>query len=102
MSKTITIEGAIYLDTGEYADTLGEYRFFGLRSDSKLEPWRTYTPVMRHTITSTVPDDFDPRQQQIEALEEQRREIYARSQAAVTEINARISKLQAITFEPAQ
>jgi len=40
-----------------------------------------------------MPADFDPRPEQIKALEKQREEMTAKYQAMVTEINSRISKL---------
>lgn len=60
--------------------------------------YRTFAPVMEHTLVFDMPADFDPRPEQIAALEEQKREITAKFQAAVTEINARISKLHAIEY----
>jgi hypothetical protein len=73
--------------------------------EEKWRPiWREYEAsespkcilIGRQTITFEVPDDFDPRGKQIAALEAQKREMTATFQAAVTEINRRISQLQAI------
>ena len=69
--------------------------------------WREYAAsenetrilIGEQTITFEVPADFDPREKQIAALEAKRQEITAKFQAAVTEINARIANLQAITYE---
>ena len=97
MSKTVTIKGGIYLDTrGDFCG-LGEYKFFS----GKLESWDSYVAIMPHTLSVTLPDDFDPRGHQVAALETQRKELQAQFTAAVTEINARISKLQAIGNEVA-
>jgi len=45
-----------------------------------------------------VPEDHDPRAQQIAALEKQKLEVMAHYQKTVTDINERISKLQALEF----
>jgi hypothetical protein len=75
--------------------------------DKEWRPiWREYKAgesterifIGEHTLVCEVPDNFDPRAKQIAALEAQKREITAEFQAAVTEINARISKLQAIEY----
>ncbi len=55
---------------------------------------RTY--ICDQEIEINVPDDHDPRAKQIEALQAQKLKIMADYQKTVTEINARISKLQAI------
>ena len=49
-------------------------------------------------IEIEVPDNYDPREQQIAALEKQKQKVMAEYQSAVNEINERISKLQAIAF----
>jgi hypothetical protein len=80
---------------------------FGDHEEKWRPIWREYKAdendkciyIGEHTLVAEVPDDFDPRPQQIAALEARRQEITAKFQAAITEINARISKLQAITFE---
>lgn len=91
MAKTVTIEGGIYLDTAAYSPEY-RFKFFG----GGLEAFSTYMPVVAHTVTATLPDNWDPRAEQIKALEAQRLDITAKFQAAVTDINARISKLTAI------
>ena len=54
------------------------------------------TFVCEQEIEIEVPDNYDPRAQKIEALQAQKLKIMADYQKTVTEINARISKLQAI------
>ena len=56
---------------------------------------RTY--VGEQEIEIEVPDNYDPRAQQIEALEKQKQKVMADSQQAVTKINHRINNLKAIT-----
>lgn len=48
-----------------------------------------------------VPEDFDPTVRQIAALERQRELVRAEFSRAIAEINNKLSKLQAITYEPA-
>jgi len=52
--------------------------------------------ICEQEIEIEVPDEFDPRAQQIAALEKQRQKVMADYQKTVTEINDRINKLQAI------
>lgn len=97
MSKTITIKGWMYFDPNDVEGYgLGQYRFFGTEGYA----FGNYVPICPHVLTFEIPDGFDPRPEQIKQLEKQREEMTAKYQAMVTEINARISKLQAITFEP--
>ena len=95
MSKTTTIQGWMYYDTDDFK-SLGEYRFFG---GKRMDDFSGYIPVCPHTLTFELPAEFDPRPQQIKELEKHRDEMTAKYQAMVTEINSRISKLQAITYE---
>ena len=56
---------------------------------------RTY--VGEQEIEIEVPDNYDPRAQQIEALEKEKQKVMADYQKTVTEINDRINNLKAIT-----
>ena len=56
---------------------------------------RTY--VCEQEIEIEVPDNYDPRAQQIEALEKQKQKVMADYQKTVTDINNRINNLKAIT-----
>jgi len=55
---------------------------------------RTY--VGPQEIEIEVPDDYDPRAQQIAALEAEKKRVMAEYQKTVTDITERINKLQAI------
>jgi len=57
-----------------------------------------YTFVCEQDIEMEVPDNYDPRAQQIIALEKQKQKVMADYQNSVTEINDRISKLQALEY----
>jgi hypothetical protein len=58
--------------------------------------YRTY--VGEQEVEVEVPDNYDPRAQQIAALEKQKQKVMADFQKSVAEINERISKLLAVEF----
>jgi hypothetical protein len=57
-----------------------------------------YSYVGPQQIEVDVPDHFDPRPAQIAVLEAKKQQVMADFQKAVTEINKRISKLQALEY----
>ena len=75
-------------------DEKGEYQLFCVKLDDCEH--RTY--VGEQEIEIEVPDDYDPRAQKIAALEKQKQKVMAEYHKTVTEINERISKLQAIEY----
>jgi len=64
----------------------------------KLEDNESRTYVGEQEIEIEVPDDYDPRAQKIAALERYKQKVMADYQKTVTEINERISNLQAIEY----
>ena len=70
----------------------GTYEVLSFKPDDSDH--RTY--ISSQEIEIDVPDNYDPRAQKIEALQAHKLKIMADYQKTVTEINARISKLQAI------
>jgi len=72
----------------------GDYTFFSC----KLEDNESRTYVGQKEIEIEIPDDYDPRAQKIAALEKHKQKVMADYQKTVTEINERISKLQAIEY----
>ena len=58
-----------------------------------------YVTVMPHEIAVEVPDDFDPRPQQVAALEAEKQKARAEFHARVTEIDRQIQSLLAIEHE---
>ena len=74
-------------------ETEGEFVPFAYQHDSDH-----YTFVCEQEIEMDVPDNYDPRAQQIAALEAQKTKAMADYQKSVTEINDRISKLQALEY----
>ena len=72
----------------------GEYEVFPIKLDDTS--YRAH--VNEQEIEIEVPDDFDPRAQQIAALEAQKQKVMADFQKSVTDINSQISKLQALEY----
>lgn len=81
-------------------------RLYGGKTEFELLPWdcRAWDEATRdsrvfvkeHTITVEVPDDFDPRPQQVAALEAEKQKARAAFQARITEIDRQIQSLLAI------
>jgi len=55
--------------------------------------------VMPHSFEVEIPDDFDPREKQVEALRAEKKKLMAEFQARCTEIEKQISQLTALTCE---
>ena len=72
----------------------GEYQIWFARLDD--DDSRTY--VGEQEVEVDIPDNYDPRAQQIAALEKYKQKVMADYQKMVTDINERISNLQAITY----
>ena len=81
-------------------------RTSGGKPEFEMFPWdcRTWGAVdvdgrvfvTEHTTTVEVPDDFDPRPQQVAALEAEKQKARAEFQARITEIDRQIQSLMAI------
>lgn len=65
---------------------------------AKLDDCEYMTYVGAEEIEIEVPDNYDPRAQKVAALEMQKQKVMADYQKTVTEINDRISKLQALEY----
>jgi hypothetical protein len=72
----------------------GEYQIFYAR----LPDDDTLSYVCEQEVEIEVLDDYDPRAQQIDALEKKKQEVMAHYQKTVDEINEKISKLQALEY----
>lgn len=75
-------------------DDKGEYHLFYVQLDDTDD--RVY--IGEQQVEIEVPDDFDPRAKQVAALEKKKQEVMANFQNTITEINARISNLQALEY----
>jgi hypothetical protein len=65
---------------------------------AKLKDDEDRTYVCEQVVEVEVPDNYDPRPQQIIALEKHKQKVMAEFTKTVTEINDRISKLQALEY----
>jgi len=72
----------------------GEFELYPCKFDDNEH--RTYVGEQR--VVVEVPNDYDPRAQQIAALEKQKQKVMADSQKEMTEIDGKISKLQALEY----
>ena len=82
------------------------YRLYDGKPEFELLPWdcrkwdaasvdgRVF--VKEHLTTVEVPDDFDPRPQQVAALEAEKQKARAEFQKRITEIDRQIQSLMAI------
>jgi hypothetical protein len=87
------IKTTVHIHYTQYSwEEKGNYEVFSFNAPDTEH--RTY--VCEQEIEIEVPDNYDPRAQKIEALQAHKLKIMADYQKTVTEINARISKLQAI------
>ncbi len=100
--KTISIPGFIFCKPAEAWRQDGE----GAVSSGLYFAWATYSDwsdggyakVMPHTLTFTVPDDFDPVPQQVAALQAALAKHDEDSLKKRNAIVEQLSKLQAITY----
>ena len=89
------IKTTIHIFYSKYSfEEKGQYLVFYAKVNDDEN--RTY--VGEQEIEIEVPDNYDPRAQQIIALEKQKQMVMADYQKTVTEINDRISKLQALEY----
>jgi hypothetical protein len=87
------IKTTVYIFHSQYSwEEKGEYLVFY----AKIEDSDHMTFVCEQEIEIEIPDNYDPRAQKIAVLQAQKQKVMADYQKTVTEINARISKLQAI------
>ena len=75
-------------------DERGTFELFSRKLDDN--DGRTY--IGPRDVEVDVPEDYDPRAQQIAALEKHKQKVMADFQNTVTRINARISNLQALEY----
>lgn len=93
----VTIPGGLFFDT-----TASRYGISPFRHVAGMtENFGENVFVMPLTVTAEVPDTFDPRPAEIQALEAREKALAAEFENARTAIRKRISELQAITFEAA-
>ena len=92
-TKTVAIEGAVYFDTDSIKyDWKSPYKFFS----GPASAFSTYVPVVPHSFTVQIPEDFDPRPGMVAALQEKKEKARADFAALVTSIDRQINELLAI------
>lgn len=99
MSKTITIPGFIHAKPLQDWEDEGPHVFQGYAlSFWKFEDMKDqgYVHVCDASVSFAIPEGWDPRQGQIEALRAKETALRAEFQRRVTEIHAQINKLQAL------
>jgi len=89
----ITLTAHIHYSKSRWDDE-GEYQILYIKLSDTDD--RVY--IGEQQVEIEVPDDFDPRAKQIAALEKKKQEVMADFQNTITEINARISNLQALEY----
>lgn len=91
----VTIKGHVFASQ-EVWDLKPQFTFFD------FEASKGWVKVMPHEITVDVPDDFDIRPGQVEALEREKERITGEFQARLTDINRKIMELLAIAHQPSE
>lgn len=71
----------------------GKYQLFTCQIENED---RVY--IGPREIEVDVPEDYDPRAQQIAFLQQRKKEVMAELQSTITEIDGRISNLQALEY----
>lgn len=89
------IKTTIYVHYLKYAwQEEGGYEIFSFKADDSDH--QTY--ICQQEIEIDIPEDYDPRAQQIAALEQQKQKVMAAYQKTVNEITEKINKLQALEY----
>ena len=89
------IKTTIHIYQSQYPwDDVQKYDVFSIKLDDSEH--RVY--IGEQEIEIDVPNNYDPRAQQIAVLEKQKQKIMADFTKTVTGINDRISKLQALEY----
>jgi hypothetical protein len=89
------IKTTIYIHFNKYEwDDEGIYQIFSFKAND--DDTRTF--VCEQEIEIEVPDNYDPTAQKIAALEAKKERAMADYNKTVSEINTRISKLQALEY----
>ncbi len=95
MKKTLTAH--LCYSTASY-DSAQPFQLWCVAMDNSKD----YIHISSFDVEVDIPDGFDPRPQQIKALEKKQREAGAAFAALTTEIKRQISELQALEFTPAE
>lgn len=91
-----TITGFLHLYVPSLSQSKRSYHFH----TSKLAH-EDFAVVKECTFETEIPEDFDPVPAQLDALNEKKRQLRVKLAEELAHIDDRISKLSALTFEPA-
>jgi hypothetical protein len=95
LGASMKVKTALYVYHSQYPwQDQPEFRAFNYKIDDTVH----LTLVGEQEVELHIPDEYDPRAQKIAALEKQKQKIMADYQKSVTEINDRISNLQALEY----
>jgi hypothetical protein len=94
-ARTVKLEGFIYEVKFHEGD---EPSYSLLFSDDAGDKY--YTLIGPVSFEYEIPPDWNPTAAKVAALEKEREEVKAEFARRVADLNERISKLQAITYEP--
>jgi hypothetical protein len=98
MSKH-TIKGWLYYRAASKYSKSGEPVIYFLPFSPEVATRDTWgVPVCEHSIEVEIPDDFDPRPQQIAALDEQINKVRAEFTARINELQDQKARLLAIEY----
>lgn len=105
-TKTVTVTGFVFMEKDYATNPDGTKDYYSPQVwvpsvwKCKVDDGPERVFVGTQSISVEVPADFDPRPQLVAALEEEKRQASAAYQKLVTDINRRISELQAIEYTP--
>jgi hypothetical protein len=89
----ITTKVYVHFQKYEWEDE-GSYQVYSFKANDDAD--RTF--ICEQEVEIEVPDDYDPTAQRIAALEAQKEKAMSEYNQTVMDINARISKLQALEY----
>jgi len=95
--KTVTIPGFIVWQKNDW-ENKPTFNWFAFDPESMSLDYHVLRP---HELTIEVPDDLDMTPAQIAALEKEKEQVRDKYLREVAKLDEKISKLRAITYEPA-
>jgi hypothetical protein len=97
--STHTIKGWLYFKAASKFSKSGEPVIAFLPFDPKYASADTWgVPVREHSIEVEIPDDFDPRPQQVAALDAEISKVRAEFTARINELQEQKARLLAIEY----
>lgn len=94
-----TVTGALYLHASSAQEAPEDRSYYFTASDFSTSA--NFIKVIDVSFDVQIPDDFDPVPKVIASLTEQKRQLRLKLAAELADLDDRISKLSALTFEAA-